>query len=97
MARAGLIFPEIGFACRVLASHSCMLGRSAMRSSSRLMKSDKLIPSRAARALSMLWTSSGTCLICTIFDMSKSMQTCDAYVQLPPTDLPLFSFSHVIC
>lgn len=72
MACAGLIFAEIRLACCVLASHSCMLGRSAVRSSSRLMKSDKLIPSRAARAFSMLWTSSGTSLICIILDMPKA-------------------------
>lgn len=63
MACAGVILAESGFACRVVTSHSCMLGRSPVRSNSRLMKSDKLIPSRAARAFSVLWTPSGRSLI----------------------------------
>jgi len=51
-----------------------MLGRSAIKSSSRLMKSDRLIPARAARALSVLCTWSETFLICNILEHAFSIR-----------------------
>src|SRR5271165_981606 len=51
---AGLLFVAKGLACCARSSHSCKLGRSAVRSSSRFTKSERLMPSRAARALRML-------------------------------------------
>jgi len=43
---------RIGFACFVPSNHSCIVGRSATRCNSLLMKSARLIPSRAARDFS---------------------------------------------
>jgi len=59
----------IGFDCCVRSNHSRMVGRSAARSNSLLMKSERLMPSRAARAFRVLCTGSGTSLTCIIFDM----------------------------
>ena len=69
---AALCFAGIGFACCICSSHSRMLGRPVARSSSLLMKSERLILSRAARTFNMLCNSSGTSLICIIFDMSTA-------------------------
>jgi hypothetical protein len=77
-------FVAIVFVCCARSNHSNMLGRSAVRSSSRLMRSDKLMPSRAARAFRVLCTRSGTSLTCTILDMSESIQACATHVQTRP-------------
>src|SRR5262249_10124316 len=53
MIWAALRFEGIGFACRVRANHSAIVGRSALFANSRLMKSERVIPSRAARDLRM--------------------------------------------
>ncbi len=50
--------PRTGFICRVLSSHSCIVGRSATRASSLLRKSEMLMPSRAARDFKMRCTFS---------------------------------------
>src|ERR1035437_5901669 len=62
MICAALRLVGIGFACRVLSSHSRMVGCSAERSNSFLMKSERLMPSRAAHAFRVLCTCSGTSL-----------------------------------
>ena len=75
----------IGLAARARSNHSCIVGRSATRSSSLLMKSERLMPSRAARALRVLCTESGTSRTFIIFDMFKAykhvqhMSTCRAH------------------
>jgi len=66
---AALRFARIGFADCVRFNHSCMVGRSAVRSNSRFIKSERLMPSRAARAFNVLCTRSGTFLTWIIFDM----------------------------
>src|SRR5262249_17519876 len=66
---AALRLVGIGLVCRVRSSHSRIVGRSTLRSNSRLMKSDRLMPSRAALAFKMLCTWSGTSLTWIIFDM----------------------------
>ncbi len=43
-----------GFTARVCSNHSCIVGRSMLRCNSLLMKSERLIPSRAARAFNVL-------------------------------------------
>src|SRR5437899_12353503 len=77
MICAALRLVGIGLALRVRSSHSCMVGRSAVRSNSRLMKSERLMPSRAARAFRVLCSCSGTFLTWIIFDM------CSAYKHVP--------------
>src|SRR5271170_8025935 len=59
----------MGLARRVISSHSRMVGRSAVRSNSFLMKSERLMPCRAARAFSVACNWSGTSLTWIIFDM----------------------------
>ncbi len=54
--------PRTGLICRVVSSHSCIVGRSAERASSLLRKSERLMPSRAARDFKMRCTFSGTSL-----------------------------------
>src|SRR5689334_25053323 len=66
---AAFRFAGIGFARWVSSSHSRMVGRSTVRSNSLLMKSERLMPSRAARAFRVLCTGSGTSLTWIIFDM----------------------------
>ena len=62
----------IGLARCVRSNHSCIVGRSAARSSSLLMKSERLIPSRAARDFRVPCTCSGTSLTWIILDMSSA-------------------------
>jgi len=69
MTWAAVRVVRIGFASCARSNHSRMVGRSATRSSSLLMKSERLMPSRAARALRVLCTESGTSRTCIIFDM----------------------------
>ena len=57
---AELRLPAIGLNWLVRSSHSVIVGFSSVRSSSRFRKSDKFIPSRAARDLRTLWTWSVT-------------------------------------
>src|SRR6476660_9877267 len=64
-----LCLDGIGFASCVRSSHSCIVGRSATRSNSPLMKSERLMPSRPARDFSVPCTESGTSRICIILDM----------------------------
>src|ERR1700731_5482076 len=51
---AALCLTRIGFACCMPSNHSRIVGRSATRSNSLLMKSERLMPSRAARAFKVL-------------------------------------------
>jgi len=67
---AALLLDAIGFPCCVRSNHSRIVGRSAVRSNSLLMKSERLMPSRAARDFKVLCKASGTFLIWIIFDMS---------------------------
>src|SRR5437667_10280895 len=46
---AAVLLVGIGFACCVRSNHSWAVGRFATRSNSLLMKSERLMPSRAAR------------------------------------------------
>src|SRR5437879_4154780 len=77
MICAALRLVEIGLARCIVSSHSRMVGRAAVRSNSRLMKSERLMPSRAARAFRVLCSCSGTFLTWIIFDM------CSAYKHVP--------------
>jgi len=60
---------RIGLASRERSSHSAIVGRSATRASSFLRKSERLIPSRAALALSVPCNFSGTSRNWIIFAM----------------------------
>jgi hypothetical protein len=57
---AAVCFAGIGLAFCVRSSHSRMVGRSTVRSNSRLMKPERLMPSRAARAFNVLCICSET-------------------------------------
>src|SRR5581483_42604 len=84
ITRAAVILVRIGLARRVLSNHSWMVGRSAARSSSLLMKPDRLMPSRAARDFRVACTCSGTSLTWIILDMCSPYKTCAAHVNHLP-------------
>ena len=56
----------------VSSNHSRIVGRSATRSGSLLMKSERLMPSRAARDFSVPCRESGTSRTCIILDMLQT-------------------------
>jgi hypothetical protein len=76
---AALRLLGIGFARCVRSSHSRIVGRAATRSNSLLMKSERLMPSRAARDLRAPYTDSGTSRICIIFGMSRAYKMRDTF------------------
>ena len=92
----GTDLPELACSPVQRSSHSCILGRSAARESSRLMKSDKLIPSRAARALRTVYRV-GYVPNLDHFGHASSIQACRLHVlmnrangpglSMPPKDL----------
>jgi len=69
---AGLRLVRMGLACCVRSNHSCIVGRSAARANSLLRKSERLMPSRAARDFRVPCTCSGTFRTWIIFDMSQA-------------------------
>src|ERR1039458_3080239 len=69
IACAGLLLARMGLACCVRSNHSRIVGRSAARANSFLRKSERLMPSRAARDFRVACTCSGTSLTWIIFDM----------------------------
>jgi hypothetical protein len=75
---AAVLVVRTGLTSRTHSSHSRMVGLSTLRSSSRLRKSDRLMPSRAARVFRTRCSSSGTSLI-RITRHAYSIQTCSAH------------------
>jgi hypothetical protein len=69
---AGLRLARMGLACCVRSNHSCIVGRSAARANSLLRKSERLMPSRAARDFRVPWTCSGTFRTWITLDMSQA-------------------------
>jgi hypothetical protein len=67
MTWAAVRVDEMRLTSCVRSSHSCTVGGSAKRSSSLLTKSERLMPSRAARAFKVPCTTSGTFRTCIIF------------------------------
>jgi hypothetical protein len=74
----------IGFARSVPSNHSGIVGRYATRSNSLLMKSERLMPSRAARDLSVACRESGTSRTGSSSTCSKPTVICSAHVNSQP-------------
>src|ERR1019366_806157 len=87
---AGLLLARMGFACWARSNHSRIVARSATSANSLLRKSERLMPSRAARDFRVPCTWSGTSRTWIIFDMLLAynhvlhMSNSGPLIRLPP-------------